>query len=264
MSETSIQWTDYTFNPWWGCVRVSPGCENCYAETFAHRLGLDVWGPQSPRRFFDDKHWSEPFLWHRRRMGGDRRHRVFCASMADIFEDRRDLDVWREGLWALIEGTPKLTWQLLTKRPENVLAMVPKWWRTGFPPNVWMLTTAEDQERLDVRGPILQSIPVMVRGISYEPALGPIDLSPFMAAFPPTPGYYVAHTITWAIAGGESGHGARPMSLEWARAVREQCRRSGAAFFYKQGGASNRCEHDKKGGHFECFPDDLKVREFPA
>lgn len=115
---TEIAWTDATFNPWWGCVRVSPGCENCYAESFAKRTGNAVWGVQAPRRFFPDKHWSEPRKWNAAAEKAGIRKRVFCASMADAFERREELDPWRAKLFALIEETPWLDWQLLTKRPE--------------------------------------------------------------------------------------------------------------------------------------------------
>lgn len=172
MSETSIAWTHYTFNPWWGCTRVSPGCEHCYAEAFAHRLGLDLWGPAATRRFFDAHHLAQPYHWARRRAKGDPRHLVFCASMGDVFERHPDPGVdrvlcdERSILWTTIEQTPELTWQLLTKRPENVLGMVPEAWRGGFPRNVWMLASAENQAMLNRRLPYLEQIPAVVRGLS--------------------------------------------------------------------------------------------------
>src|SRR5512138_1944819 len=103
MKDSKIAWTDHTFNPWWGCVRVSEGCVNCYAETFAKRTGNDVWGVNKPRRFFGEKHWAEPLKWNTEAEQKDGRTFVFCASMADVFEDRRDLDEPRERLWKLIE-----------------------------------------------------------------------------------------------------------------------------------------------------------------
>jgi protein gp37 len=96
---SSIEWTDHTFNPWWGCAKVSPGCNNCYAETWAKRLGLKVWGQQQDRRFFTDKHWQEPMKWNADAKGEQHRKRVFCASMADVFEAREELAIWRERLW---------------------------------------------------------------------------------------------------------------------------------------------------------------------
>src|SRR5215831_14997448 len=114
MAENSkIEWTDHTFNPWWGCTKVSPACEHCYAEAWAKRVGQQVWGPKSLRRTFGDKHWHEPVKWNRDAEKSDVRRRVFCASMADVFEKRKDLDAQRIRLWGLIESTPALDWLLL-------------------------------------------------------------------------------------------------------------------------------------------------------
>jgi protein gp37 len=277
VGETSIQWTDYTFNPWWGCTRDSPGCERCYAETFAHRLGMDLWGPTAGRRFFEDKHWNEPLKWARRRAGGDTRHRVFCASMADVFEDLRALDSQRARLWDLIAITPELTWQLLTKRPENIDKLAPGAWTMGrWPANVWMLVTAEDQERADLRIPILLRTGARVRGVSVEPMLGPVDLHMHILD-----GWSLVPPLDQVIVGGESGPGARPFDLAWARSVMRQCREAGVAFFMKQMGArpydgGEYCGElnphfgargltlkSKKGGDPSEWPEDLRVREFP-
>lgn len=118
--DTGITWTDSTFNPWWGCEKVSPGCTNCYAATFDKRVGGDHWGAKAGRRFFGDKHWREPEKWNRDAAKSGERHRVFCASMADVFEDRDDLVQPRIRLFHLISETPNLDWLLLTKRPENI------------------------------------------------------------------------------------------------------------------------------------------------
>jgi protein gp37 len=122
---SSIEWTDHTFNPWWGCTKVSPGCEHCYAEAWAKRVGANVWGSKSERRFFTEKHWSEPLKWNADAESEKTRKRVFCASMADVFEARIDLNPWRLKLWNLIEITPWLDWLLLTKRPQNIAERVP-------------------------------------------------------------------------------------------------------------------------------------------
>lgn len=180
---TKIAWTDHTFNPWWGCQRVSPGCEHCYAETFAKRVGLTVWGPQSERRFFRDQHWAEPLKWNRKAAAEGRRARVFCASMADVFEDRVDLVEHRVRLVRLIAATPHIDWLLLTKRPENMMqlgaeaGLDPEGWLS----NVWAGTTCEDQRRADERLPHLLEVPAAVRFVSYEPALGPVDFSEWIA-----------------------------------------------------------------------------------
>ena len=266
---TTIAWTHYTFNPWWGCTRVSPGCQHCYAAAFSHRLGLDVWGPQAGRRTFDDRHWDEPLRWSRRRAAGDERHLVFCASMADVFEDRRDLDSARFRLWDLIQATPELTWQLVTKRPENVDRLAPgAWTMHAWPSNVWLLVTAEDQERADLRIPVLLRTGARVKGVSYEPALGPVDFSRWM--WPVLEGWPAPYRslreareagakttrrrqalvsasmvfLDWVIVGGESGPGARPFDVAWARSVVRQCREAGVACFVKQVGANVRTRND--------------------
>ena len=217
-ANSSIEWTDHTFNAWWGCARVSPGCEHCYAERFAKRKGVK-WGVHEERRTFGDEHWREPVRWNARAARRGRRYRVFCASMADVF-DEHGPESERARLWDLIARTPHLDWQLLTKRPQHFERFLP---RDGWPwRNVWLGVTAEDQRRADERIPILVRTPAAVRFISYEPALGPVDVSPF------------ADGLDWLIAGGESGAGARPMSEDWVRGVRDQCAASGIAFFYKQ------------------------------
>src|SRR5213594_1498616 len=108
--DSRIEWTHHTFNPWWGCTKVSPGCKHCYAETWAKRIGQNVWGPKAERRELTDAYWRQPFIWNKDAQGLRERPRVFCASMADVFEDRRDLDRKRERLWEIIEQTPNLNW----------------------------------------------------------------------------------------------------------------------------------------------------------
>lgn len=257
-AETAIGWTDHTFNPWWGCVRVSPGCNHCYAESFAKRTGNDVWGKSAERRRFGDKHWNEPVKWNRKAEQDGVRRRVFCASMADVFEDREDHQPDRERLWALIEDTPHLDWQLLTKRPENVLTMTPLDFFDRRP-NVWIGTTVEDQQRADERIPVLLDIPATVRFLSCEPLLGPVDLGLgedhrgheqdhiTTDVYPQcldcsTEDHVVDWTyidgpqIDWVIVGGESGPKHRPLDLDWARSIRDQCAAAQVPFFFKQVG----------------------------
>src|SRR5688572_13560706 len=126
-----IEWTHHTFNPWWGCTKVSPACDHCYAEAWARRVGAKVWGSRAGRRFFSDNHWREPIRWNTAAAEMKARQRVFCASMADVFEPRPDLDGSRARLWELIRQTPWLDWLLLTKRPEHVLTVVP--WTMKWP-----------------------------------------------------------------------------------------------------------------------------------
>jgi protein gp37 len=221
---SKIEWTHHTFNPWWGCVKISPACKHCYAETWAKRVGSDVWGADAPRRFFSDAHWRQPLKWNAESVLEGARRRVFCASMADVFEDRRDLDLWRTRLWLLIEKTQSLDWLLLTKRPESVGRLVP--WSDKWPPNVWLGTTAEDQASADLRIPALISHNAPVLFASCEPLLGPLDLSSWLDQ----------QRLHWVIAGGESGAKARPMNPDWPRSLRDQCVTAGVAFHFKQWG----------------------------
>lgn len=227
--DSSIEWTDHTFNPWWGCARVSPGCENCYAETWAKRVGEKIWGPKQSRRLFGAKHWSEPLKWNVDAESEQRRKRVFCASMADVFEARKDLDPWRERLWTLIGDTPWLDWLLLTKRPGNIAAQIP--WTKDWPMNVWLGTTVENQECADERLPILLQFPAKCRFLSCEPLLGQVNLNAWTFNRPKH-----LHTIDWIIAGGESGANARAMLPGWAKSLRDQCQKSRIPFHFKQWG----------------------------
>lgn len=269
---TEIAWTDHTFNPWWGCVNVSPGCDNCYAEAFAKRTGHAVWGKDSGRRFFGDKHWAEPLKW---------KGRVFCASMADVFEMNQVLGESRHRLFNLIEATPLLTWQLLTKRPENVARLAPKSWLRNWPEHVWLGTTVEDQTRANLRVPRLLSVPgVKVRFLSCEPLLSSVDLSPWLGIewmdalrVPGDPesfrgeGGWGAEMfatlagerpgIGWLICGGESGPKHRPLDLDWARDLRDQCAAAEVPFFFKQVGGRT----PKAGGN---ELDGWTYQEFPG
>lgn len=226
--DSKIEWTHHTFNPWWGCEKVSAACKHCYAQTWANRLGLDLWGgKRSDRRFFSDQHWKEPLKWNRDAEREGSRRRVFCASMADVFEPRSDLNEWRERLWLLIEETPFLDWLLLTKRIEHVESMVP--WKSNWPANVWLGTTIENQEWADKRLPHLRRLKAKVKFVSCEPLLGHIDIRKALAPSGKS-------GINWVIAGGESGPGARPMNPAWAESLRDQCQERGAAFHFKQWG----------------------------
>lgn len=224
MGENSkIEWTTHTFNPWWGCTKVSEACKHCYAETWAKRLGQKVWGPKVERRTMSDNHWKQPLKWNRDAENTSDRPRVFCASMADVFEDRSELVEPRTRLFNLIEATPNLDWLLLTKRPQNVKTMAK--WDQDWPDNVWLGTTVELQTRADELLPFLADIPAKVRFISAEPLLGPLDLRPWMGS-----------TIDWVITGGESGPKARPASPKWFRDIHTQCMEQSVAFHFKQWG----------------------------
>jgi protein gp37 len=220
---SKIQWTHHTFNPWWGCTKVSPGCKYCYAETWSTRSGSKLWGSGAGRRFFGHDHWREPIKWNRESESSRERKRVFCASMADIFEARADLDIWRWRLWSLIEDTPWLNWLLLTKRPENIKIMAP--WPSLWPRNVWLGITAETQEMAQQRIPILLQYPAVVKFVSCEPLLGSIELI-----------QWLENSIDWVIVGGESGRFARPMHPSWVRSLRDQCFSTSIPFYFKQWG----------------------------
>ena len=309
MGENSgIQWTTHTFNPWEGCQRVSPGCQHCYAENRNHRFAGDdqakvLWGPNAPRRRTSAANWRKPLNWNQAAAVAGERHRVFCASLADVFEDRFELEEMRLEVFDLIRKTPYLDWLLLTKRPQNVGRMISasidrtvtapwdtrevcQWlqdWSDGQPPaNVWLGTTVEDQQRADDRIHALLKTPARVRFLSCEPLLEQVDLG--LAGRLPRTDH---PRINWVIVGGESGAGARPFVLDWARNLLRQCRASGAAPFVKQLGAKpvgietmcdacsmglsvkhgpdcmGRALRDPAGGDWDEWPADLRIREFP-
>jgi protein gp37 len=228
--DSRIEWTHHTFNPWWGCVKVSPGCKYCYAEVWARRVGQQIWGAKAPRRELSDTYWKQPLAWNAEAAAEGVRARVFCASMADVFEDRRELDSKRTRLWDLIKRTPRLDWLLLTKRPQNVGRLVP--WGQDWPANVWLGATAENQKWLERRIEILTTLSAHVLFLSCEPLLGPLDLTRWIDGV--RRGSH--RSIDWVIAGGESGHYARPMHPEWLTGLRDQCRSAGIRFLFKQWG----------------------------
>jgi len=182
MGETNIEWCDFSFNPWIGCTRVSPACDNCYAEARDKRFNprSGHWGAHAPRK--RTKTWGNPVKWNRKSQAEGRRAKVFCASLADVFDNHRSIEQqWRRDLWHLIEETPHLDWLLLTKRPQNFAKFAPaRWIHDGCPPNVWIGTTVENQEEADRRIPHLLSIPAAVRFLSCEPLLGPVDIEPWL------------------------------------------------------------------------------------
>jgi protein gp37 len=217
---TAIEWTEHTFNPWWGCTKVSAGCTNCYAEALARRYGHNVWGT-SQRRTFSDAHWREPLKWNAAALAEGRPHRVFCASMADVFdEDAPPSEQVR--LWSLIEATPWLQWQILTKRPQRIAECVPAAWLEVPRHNVWLGTSIEGPSVLG-RISDLVRVPAAVRFLSIEPLLERIPKLPLRG-------------VHWVIVGGESGSRSRPMEPEWVRSIRDRCTTAGVSFFFKQWG----------------------------
>jgi len=298
MAENSaIEWTTSTFNPWRGCTKVSAGCANCYAETLSGRNPgtLGVWGPNGTRVIASEAMWREPVKWNReaehdqyiwdnldgiarRGQTPPERPRVFCASLADVFEDWQgpmrdskgqplfldpsgkwvappmkpgeqwrhlDMQDVRARLFSLIDATPNLDWLLLTKRPENLFEMLP--WQVNPWGNVWLGTSVENQAAADERIPHLLRVPAAVRFLSCEPLLGPVELSGLVKGHCPThdfPGGFCHgpcpddQRISWVIVGGESGPGARPCRVEWVRSIVEQCRAASVPVFVKQLGGN--------------------------
>jgi protein gp37 len=274
VGETSISWCDYTFNVWWGCFKVSPGCTNCYANTFDRRVHgkkSDHWERTGSRRFMSPDYWEQPLKWNRDAEAAGVRKKVFCGSMCDWLEQHPDpdinraMDAYRGRLFELIKATPWLDWLLLTKRIDQAARYLP-WmavgdgWMGGTPwPNVWIGSTVESAEQED-RINVLRELRAVVRFLSCEPLLGliePIDL----------------RGIHWLIAGAESGHRARACDVEWLRALRDQCRAAGTAFFLKQAvwrqpvtiGLGSRTKGKGHGGDMVELPylDGKQHAEFP-
>lgn len=271
--KTNIEWCDSTWNPWEGCQKVGPGCDHCYAETRNARFGGGVavnWGPGAPRRRTSAANWKKPLQWNAAHdqffAEHGRRQRVFCASLADVFDNAVD-PAWRMDLFSLIAETPNLDWLLLTKRIGNAHAMLDvviqelshgiNNWSDAPWPNVWIGATVVNQEEADRDIPKLLNTPAVVRFLSMEPLLGPVDLT---AAYLPCPsamdglgmdpetgayeccrrcdytGISNEMGIDWVIVGGESGHGARLMHPNWGRSLRDQCQVASVPFLYKQHG----------------------------
>ena len=223
---SKIEWTTHTFNPWWGCTKVSDGCKFCYAELLSNRYGHDVWGAGKQRRLLSDKHWQEPLKWNVRAQAEGVHYRVFCASMADVFEEGApESEVSR--LWQIIRQTPMLDWQLLTKRPERIAANLPDDWGAGYR-NVWLGTRHQDETVVN-RIDYLVRVPAVVHFLSLEPLIGPLHNLPL-------------ENIQWVIVGGESGPKARPIDEDWVLDIRRQCRAAAVPFFFKQWGGVNKAK----------------------
>lgn len=241
---SAISWTDATFNPWIGCTKVSPACDHCYAERDNSRRGwVAGWGPGVPRR--RTKTWGDPLKWDRKAAETGRPLRVFCASLADVFDNEAP-DEWRADLWKLIERTPNLRWILLTKRIGNVKKMVPLTWLSGFwPGHAGVMATIANQDEWDRDYSKLQHIRAYAPwiGISAEPLLGPINIGPHARP-------------DWIITGGESGPGRRPLDMDAVRSLRDQCARNGITFHHKQNGGLR----GKDGG---CLVDGVEHKHFP-
>ncbi len=286
MAKTKIEWTDYTFNPWWGCTKVSPGCKNCYAEAVSNRFQkTNYWGIDAERRFMSMEYWSQPINWNRQAKENGHRQTVLAGSMCDVFEDGGKFIKWRAKLGDLILSTPNLDWLMLSKREltqriaNDLLWINPDYNSWQIPDNVWLGTSVENQAMADERIPQLLKIPAKIRFLSVEPMLEKIDLSVWLGDMDcgecrirffgdrcrncgkidqhnPEIGFAENavrpyENIDLVIVGFESGSNKRPYNPDWARSIRDQCKDAGVPFFMKQ--------MDK----VQPIPDDLMIREFP-
>ncbi len=290
---TEIQWTDETWNPVTGCTKISPGCSHCYIErTPAFRIaGRKFDKGHIPLRMHGDR-LGQPLRWRKPR-------RIFVNSLSDLFHD--DVSVTMiKAVWRTMAQTPQHTYQILTKRPSRMRALLEGWEPL---PNVWLGVSVENQHFADERIPLLLQTPAAVRFISAEPLLGRVDLSGFVPKRQPWKPYVEcrhgydacpicdsnpAPALDWVIVGGESGPGARPFDVRWARSIVEQCRNADVPVFVKQLGSNCRAYFDhrewpadtrahvgrtmqepnwiqlsKKGGVPDEWPTDLRIRQFP-
>lgn len=275
--KSAISWTKSTFNPWIGCTKIGPGCDACYADQLdATRLSKTLgggtkeipirhWGAGAPRYRTSVQNWNQPLKWNKQAPESEFAGRkgywpVFCASLADVF-DNEVPDEWRRDLFELIDATPNLEWLLVTKRIGNVWKMLPAGWVCEVPKNVRLIITVVNQEEADRDIPKLLAMNVK-NGISYEPALGPIDFAQAGLEIdlsgpldsPPKV------NIDWIIVGGESDQGinkARPFDIGWAESTIKQCKAAGVPCFVKQLSA------DMHKVPFDQWPTDLQIREFP-
>lgn len=287
---TKIQWTDYTFNPWIGCAKVHTGCLHCYAEAdMGIRRKRVVWGDgvNGTRSRTADDYWKQPYKWNREAEAAGVRAKVFCSSLADIFEDRNELSAWRKDLFKVIDDTPDLDWQLLTKRPENIL----KFWPSRddyqyvaeagalneFPmhrrDNVWLGTSVSNQVTANKLVPDLLKCrdlcPILF--LSCEPLIGRFSIETWL----PSEDGFVAYTgngprhvldgaaaIDWVIVGGESGPKARMCDPDWINRIVEQCFFSNVPVFVKQMGQNCVTRNDSFGCEEEFpgnFPEESNV-----
>jgi len=243
---TGITWCDHTMNFWTGCVKVSPGCERCYAIDWGKRFGTE-WGPKAIRKRTSDSNWKNPSKWNRKAESSEIRRKVFCCSLADFFEENPQITTWREDALSIIQKCHSLDWLLLTKRPENVVPQIEMaigeaaeefFWENS---HVWIGFTGENQQWFDKRWAHASQIPAEVIFVSIEPMIGPVVL----------PGDFLARgNNVWVICGGESGKDTRPMDVQWACDLRDQCVNAGVPFFFKQYGAIGGDQTLHHGGDF--------------
>jgi len=234
---TGISWTDHTWNPWHGCLKISPGCKFCYMYRDKERYGQDPFVVMRSKTTF-----SEPLKW--------RSGRVFTCSWSDFFIEQAD--AWRDEAWEVIRRTPHLTYQILTKRPERIAAHLPQNWGAGWP-HVWLGVSVENPDyRVRIRK--LRNVPAKVRFLSLEPLLADLGLLDL-------------RDIHWAIVGGESGS-QRSTDIRWIESIQDQCKEANVPFFCKQFGARPTSggipiKVTGAGSDPAEWPAYLRVQEFP-
>jgi len=239
MGENSvISWTDNTWNPWVGCQKVSPACDGCYAEhLMANRMGRVEWGGPGKgagtRSRTSEHTWNEPRRWQRKAEAAGTRPFVFCASLADIFDNQVPPE-WRADAFNVMRETPNLVYLLLTKRPQLIVSLGEA--AGGLPPNAAIGTTIEDQLRADLNEKALVNaawaVSPLFTFVSVEPMLGPVRLRHLYAT-------EEQPRIDWVITGGETDQGlhkARPSNPQWFRNLRDQCATANVPFHHKQNG----------------------------
>lgn len=262
---SKIEWTDHTFNPWIGCQRVARECDHCYAEAQNRRfVGGVNWGPGAFRRRTASAYWNEPRRWNAAGAAFEaahgRRQRVFCASLADVF-DNAVPEHWRHELWQLIAATPALDWMMLTKRPQNIARFLPAGWGDGWA-NVALGVTAGTLAGAKRDIPVLQRIPARRRFISMEPLLERVDICEELGIWwNQTEGRWIRRGdsgIHLIIVGGESGPGARPMHPAWVRSLRDQAHAAAVPFCFKQWGEwkpMNQMDQDESDAAYKPRPE---------
>lgn len=257
-ANSKIEWTDHTFNPWVGCTKVSPGCDHCYAESWAKRSGMVKWGTGASRRRTTPANWAQVAKWDAAAGTLGTRVKVFCASLADVFDNEVD-PAWRLDLSTLIASTENIDWLILTKRIGNVMSMCSSdsMLFDVIGEKVWLGISVVNQDEADRDVPKLLRVPAHKHFLSCEPLLGLIDLCGKDGQGSALDPYEDDEKLDWVIAGGESGPGARPMHPDWARSLRDQCRAAGVPFLFKQWGEW------APGDHFTKFPrNDAAIHEW--
>lgn len=260
-AETKIEWCDKTFSPWVGCAKISPACDHCYAESWAKRSGMVQWGPSAARRRTSEAYWRLPLKWDREAAKTGTRPRVFCASLADVFDNAVPQE-WRRDLFSLIDMCRHLDWILLTKRIGNARGMLNSltlgFWDMSPWPHVWLGATICNQDEADRDIPKLLAVPAALHFVSIEPMLGPVYIGHYL----PTPLWssFPGPSLDWVISGGESGPGARPAHPDWFRSLRDQCAEAGVPYLHKQNGEWVSVSAVEGHGRHYTFPYGATVR----